>query len=105
MAQYWKKLGWRRGFERLVIFLFLFGTVLFIALMARSGSIAAQTHPDPSILTFAYHMPNQGWAPLTVYFSAFRSRDLDGQIVRYEWDLDGNGSFETDTSETQGYIH
>ncbi len=69
----------------------------------RAHSLVHQTHPDPSILTFAYHLPNQGWAPLTVYVSAFGSRDLDGDIVRYEWDLDGNGSFETDASATQGY--
>ena len=32
-----------------------------------------------------------------VAFDASRSRDLDGTITRYEWDLDGNGSFETST--------
>jgi hypothetical protein len=32
-----------------------------------------------------------------VTFDASRSRDLDGTITRYEWDLDGNGSFETTT--------
>lgn len=31
------------------------------------------------------------------HFSARPSTDGDGSIVRYEWDLDGNGSFETDT--------
>ena len=30
-------------------------------------------------------------------FSARPSTDGDGTIVRHEWDLDGNGSFETDT--------
>ena len=30
----------------------------------------------------------------TVSFDASASRDLDGGIVRYEWDLDGNGTFE-----------
>jgi YD repeat-containing protein len=32
-----------------------------------------------------------------VTFSASGSTDPDGSIVRYQWDLDGNGTFETDT--------
>ncbi len=43
----------------------------------------------------------------TVNFSGSGSSDSDGTIVRYEWDLDGNGSFETDTgaiaNTTQSY--
>ena len=48
-------------------------------------------------------MPNRGWAPLSVYFSAFGTHDADGEIVRYEWDLDGNGSFESDATAEGGY--
>ncbi|MCJ7733019.1 MAG: CotH kinase family protein [Anaerolineales bacterium] len=71
-------------------------------------SSAAQTPdlpqiPDPNIQAFAYALPNRGWAPLTVYFSAFGSRDQTSQISRYEWDLDGNGSFETDATAAGGY--
>ena len=36
----------------------------------------------------------------TVTFDASTSSDPDGAIIRYEWDLDGNGSFETDTGAT-----
>ena len=36
---------------------------------------------------------------------ASRSTDPDGQIVRYEWDLDGNGSFERDTGATPTVTH
>ena len=36
----------------------------------------------------------------TVQFDASASKDLDGSIVKYEWDLDGNGSYETDTGTT-----
>jgi len=36
-------------------------------------------------------------APATVTFDASDSYDPDGTIVLYEWDLDGNGSFETST--------
>jgi len=32
-----------------------------------------------------------------VGFDASASTDADGPIARYQWDLDGNGSFETDT--------
>ena len=35
-----------------------------------------------------------------VGFNGAASRDPDGFIAKYEWDLDGNGSFETDTSST-----
>ncbi|MCB1219202.1 MAG: PKD domain-containing protein [Planctomycetales bacterium] len=38
-----------------------------------------------------------GSAPLTVLFNGTGSSDPDGTIVKYEWDLDGNGSFEKDT--------
>ena len=33
----------------------------------------------------------------SVTYSAAGSSDADGQIVKYQWDLDGNGSYETDT--------
>ena len=36
----------------------------------------------------------------SVTFNASGSSDPDGSIVRYQWDLDGNGSFETDTGTT-----
>jgi PKD repeat protein len=36
---------------------------------------------------------------------ASKSRDSDGQIVKYEWDLDSNGSFEIDTGTTPTLTH
>jgi hypothetical protein len=36
----------------------------------------------------------------TVNFEAAGSVDPDGAIVRYEWDLDGDGGFEADTGQT-----
>jgi PKD repeat protein len=42
-------------------------------------------------------------APKT--FRATGSADPDGQIVRHEWDLDGNGSFETDTGAEPSATH
>lgn len=38
--------------------------------------------------------PEVGSVPLTVKFSGEDSNDLDGEIVQYEWDLDGDGEFE-----------
>jgi YD repeat-containing protein len=43
-----------------------------------------------------------GPIPLTVNFTAAGSSDADGTIVKYEWDLDGNGSFETDATAGGG---
>ena len=33
-------------------------------------------------------------------FNGSGSNDPDGTIAKYEWDLDGNGSYETDTGTT-----
>jgi PKD repeat protein len=41
--------------------------------------------------------PNPANVGQSVAFNAGASSDPDGTIARYEWDLDGNGSFETDT--------
>jgi hypothetical protein len=40
-------------------------------------------------------------------FDASPSSDPDGSIVRYEWDLDGNGSYERDTGANPraGYVY
>lgn len=38
--------------------------------------------------------PETGPVPLTVRFSAQKSRDPDGSIVLYEWDLDSDGEYE-----------
>ncbi|MFB7287359.1 PQQ-dependent sugar dehydrogenase [Actinacidiphila glaucinigra] len=39
--------------------------------------------------------PSSGQAPLTVSFSATGSSDPEGSALTYQWDLDGNGTFET----------
>jgi plastocyanin len=83
-----------------------------------SGTTNAYTFTHPG--TFAFHCsihasmvgsvhvagnqfatPEFSWAPSSpktgeaVTFSAGAFSDPDGTIARYEWDLDGNGSFET----------
>lgn len=44
--------------------------------------------------------PNPVRADRRVTYDARASKDADGSITRYEWDLDGNGSFETSTGAT-----
>jgi spore coat protein H len=59
--------------------------------------------PNTGIAAYAIAMPNQGWAPMTVYFSAFGSASQAGRIVKYEWDLDANGFYDTDATRSDGY--
>jgi PKD repeat protein len=40
-----------------------------------------------------------------VRFDGSRSTDADGRIVDYSWDLDGNGTFETDTGTNPRASH
>jgi PKD domain/Bacterial Ig-like domain len=42
-------------------------------------------------------LPQPAYTGETVQFVAARHDDSDGTVVRYEWDLDGDGSFERDT--------
>ena len=44
--------------------------------------------------------PNPAQVGQSVSFNGSASADPDGTIAKYEWDLDGNGSFETDTGTT-----
>jgi PKD repeat protein len=44
--------------------------------------------------------PNPVLSGETVSFDGSASSDSDGTIVNYSWDLDGNGTFETDTGST-----
>jgi hypothetical protein len=44
--------------------------------------------------------PNPATTGQPVAFDAGGSADADGAISGYEWDLDGNGSYETDTGTT-----
>jgi len=44
--------------------------------------------------------PNPAQAGQLVSFDASASSDPDGTVAKYEWDLDGNGSFEANTGTT-----
>jgi spore coat protein H len=103
MPRTWRALERLRTVEFITIVLFLGVTSVALVFAGVATSTITQSYPDPTIHVYAYHMPNQGWAPLTVYFSAFGSFDPDGKIVHYTWDLDGNGSLETDATSTSGY--
>jgi YD repeat-containing protein len=67
-----------------------------------SAEIAAhyasgQNAPPTASFTSTPEPANPGQ---TVSFDASASSDTDGTITKYEWDLDGNGTFETDTGTT-----
>jgi YD repeat-containing protein len=49
--------------------------------------------------------PNPALPGTTVQFDGSLSHDPVGTIVKYEWDLDGNGTFETDTGATATTSH
>jgi spore coat protein H len=84
--------------------IFLFCLVAIVWGAAQAGSAAApELIPSSTLTAHAYAMPNQGWAPLKVYFSAWGSVSQGAEIKRLEWDLDGNGSFETDATAKGGY--
>src|SRR5690606_28771464 len=55
--------------------------------------VVVQANRAPTIST-ATATPAEGLAPLNVQFAA-TAADADGHPLTYEWDLDGNGSFET----------
>ena len=44
--------------------------------------------------------PNGGPPPVAVQFDASGCMDPDGTITKFEWDLDGDGSFEDDSGTT-----
>lgn len=103
MIQAWRDRDLLRIFEMAIIILFV---IVALAWVVISTLTAPRTPPplvDSQIQVNAYAMPNRGWAPLTVHFSAFGAHDPKGKIVRYEWDLDGNGSFESDATAEGGY--
>jgi spore coat protein H len=90
-----------RILESGIIALFLLVSMLLLILMPKKPQ--AQAINTGIAEAIASAMPNQGWAPMTVYFSAFGSHSSAGQIVKYQWDLDGNGRLDTDATARGGY--
>ena len=85
------------------IVLFFCITLLLLVINPSQGVDAVEQAPSAELDAYAYAMPHRGWAPLTVYFSAFGSQPQLGEIASYEWDLDGNGLYDTDASTDGGY--
>ena len=100
----WRKAIWRPRFEvaAIIIFMLISGGVLLLNELHSSTSIVLEKE-SPLVISQANAMPVQGWAPLKVYFSAFGSSSEGDSIVRYEWDLDGNGAFDFDATNQGGY--
>jgi len=89
--------------------IFIFALVSLLLIFTNpSQAIDYQTSVSPpaeNIVAQANAMPNQGWAPMTVYFSAFGSESTGSEIISYEWDLDGNGLFDTEATNNDGYTN
>lgn len=68
------------------------------ALAAVTAALGAVNDPPVAVLVAD---PATGPAPLTSALDASTSHDPDGSVVGYEWDLDGNGSFETEGGSTR----
>jgi YD repeat-containing protein len=86
----------------------LFGAGTMDELAVYGSALSAQTisehfgahgtnNPPTAAFTSSPSSPSTGQ---TVTFNASTSSDPDGPIADYQWDLDGNGSYETDTGTT-----
>ena len=64
-------------------------------------SSSPNTAPVADLLVTA----DSGTAPLSVGFIASGSSDADGTIVKYEWDFEGDGTFELDSGSDSTVIH
>jgi spore coat protein CotH len=103
MKQAWQDRDWLRIVEITIIALFVVSALVWVVLSVSSAPAATPSQNASHLQVYAYALPHRGWAPLTVYFSAYGSHATEGEIVRYQWDLDGNGSFETDATTEGGY--
>jgi uncharacterized protein YkwD len=89
--------------KRLASASFLF---LFLGMTACNGGGGGTILPDnrsPSAVVITSN--SFGYFPVAFMFDASLSSDSDGSIVRHEWDLDGNGTFETDTDTASAVQH
>lgn len=89
------------------IFISLLISLLLIFSNPSQASVdqTIDSSPTINITAQANAMPHQGWAPMTTYFSAFGSESANGEIILYEWDLDGNGLYDTDATNNKGYAN
>ncbi len=90
--------------EQASIYIFLI-LVVFLVLLSEltPAALPGQQQQSYQLEAHAHAMPDKGWAPLTVYYSAFGSESDGGKIVKYDWDLDGNGQFDYNATLRNGY--
>jgi subtilisin-like proprotein convertase family protein len=69
--------------------------------VATVNVAAANKLPAAAIVT----TPGQATAGQAVTLDGRGSSDVDGTLVKYDWDLDGNGSFEATTGATATRAH
>ena len=66
---------------------------------ATSATVVIDVHNDPPTAALSIS-PATALTGVPVTLSADGSLDADGPIAKYEWDLDGNGTFETNSGTT-----
>ncbi len=62
-----------------------------------TSTVTIQNSPPTAAFTAT---PNPVPTGTAVAYDASGSKDIDGTIAKYEWDLDGNGTYETNTGTT-----
>jgi hypothetical protein len=85
-----------------------FGGALLLAVVLTGDTPVTLHNVRIGTLPPAAHLsatPPGGLLPLDVAFDAADSLDPDGSIVKYEWDLDGDGVFELDSGAVSSAQH
>jgi YD repeat-containing protein len=67
------------------------------ATATTTGTVTIQNSPPTAAFSAT---PNPAPTGTAVAYDASSSKDSDGTVANYEWDLDGNGSYETSTGST-----
>jgi len=57
----------------------------------------------PQVALVSY--PMQGSAPLNVQLNASDNSDVDGTVVNFKWDFEGDGTYDADTGSTPTCYH
>jgi hypothetical protein len=78
------------------------GSLYYVKLFGDSepGTIHRISYDPDAPVAHLEATPQWGKAPLASVLDASGSTDPNKEALSYEWDLDGNGSFETDTGAT-----
>jgi hypothetical protein len=71
---------------------------------AKVDQLVLHGQGTPPVAAFA-NLPQNSGLPLTMGFDASASRDPDGSIVKYEWDMDHDGVYELDSGSAPAAQH